>query len=473
MLGLFGLLSLGSRSLATEQQGVEVTGHNLANVNNPAYARQRVNISTSITVNGPLGPQGTGADAVAIVQLRSGIIDGQIQSETSVRGSLEAQQSALQFAQSSLGQQISTLSGADATDGVSSSQGLADGLAGLFSGFQSLSTDATSMGERQSLLQKASDLGTQFNQIDQRLGSLTQSLNQSVQDDVTSANSLLGDIAGLNKQISTEEATSQGTANDLRDLRQQKFEELSKFVKVDVASASNGSLHVSVAGTTLVSGDQVVDTMQTYEAGGGQMLVCAMTAGTPLSLTGGSIQGTIEARDGPVATLRASVNSLASQLISEVNTIHAAGFGLNGSSGANFFTGTNAADIKVNDALVSDPSLVQAAGVAGAVGDNQVALALAQLAGKPIPALGGQTLSQSYSQTVSAIGQSFSSVNTQLSNQSVVDKMLQQQRDSVSGVSLDEEMTNLTLYQRAYQASARLITIVDGMLDTIVNMKAP
>src|SRR6185436_16236892 len=97
----------------------------------------------------------------------------------------------------------------------------------------------------------------------------------------------------------------------------------------------------------------------------------------PVTPTGGRIQGTITARDGALKNLRDDLNTLASQLITEVNTVHRAGFSLSGSTGADFFTGTNAADIKVNATLLNDPALLQAGGVSGAVGDNQVALSLA------------------------------------------------------------------------------------------------
>lgn len=470
MLGLFGTLNLGARSLQTQQQGIEVAGQNLANVNNAAYARQRVALQTSVTINGQIGPQGTGAEAVAIVQIRSGLLDDQIQAETSVRGSLEAQQLALQYAEADLGTQIDRVASGSDTASVSGAHNLAGGLSDLFNSFQSVSANPTSMTERESLLMNAVTLTTQFQQVDQRLGNLTASLNESVETDVGSANQLLADIAKLNDQIGIAEASSNGVANDLRDLRQQKIEALAKVVKIDVATGAQGSADISIAGTTMVSGNEVAETLQTYDAGGGQILVRAASTATPLTLTGGSLQGTIDARDGAVASLRTSINSLAAQLISEVNVIHAAGFSLTGSTGENFFTGTNAADMQVNSTLLNDPSLFQAAGVAGGTGENQVALALAQLAGKKLPALNGQTLSQGYSQTVAALGQSLASVNTQLSDQEVVEKMLTQQRSSVSGVSLDEEMTDLTKFQRAYQASAKLISIVDEMLDTVVNM---
>ncbi len=475
MLGLFGILNLGTRSLSAQRQGVEVAGQNLANVNNPAYARQRVQLATSVTTIGESGPQGSGVDAVAIVHMRSAILDNQIQAEGSVRGSLESQQLALQYAQASLGAQIDRLAsgaeGAAAASGVGGGHSVGAGLSDLFAAFQSLSSNPTSMAERQTLLMKASTLASQFNQIDQRLGNLRLSLNDSINADVGAANGILSTIAELNRNISQIEAMSSGQANDLRDARQQQIELLSKYVKVDVTNGANNMLNISVDGTALVTDISVTDTLDSYDAGAGQVLVRAATGGNTLDVTGGSIHGTIEARDVAVATLQSGINDLASLLITEVNAAHTAGFGLGGTTGENFFNGTTAADIAVNSTLLNDPSLLQAAGVTGAPGDNQVALSLAQLADKKHASLNGQSFAQGYGQAVAGLGQALSSVNTQLSDQQAVENMLLRQRDSLGGVSLDEEMADLTKFQKAFAASARLITTVDEMLDTLVNMK--
>ena len=397
---------MGVKSLQTQQLGVEVTGHNLANVNNPAYARQRINLETSITIPTPIGPLGTGADVTRIQQLRDLVIDNQLQGEISVTGFLEAQQQGLQYAQADLGQQIDRQStgaeGAAASQNLTGTFGLAEGLSDLFSSFRSLSdfTNTTSLAERQVLLQKAQTLATQFNLADSRLATLRTTLDASLQSDVTAANGLLTDIAKLNDEINQEELRSGGTANDLRDTRQGKVEELAKLVKITVTPTPNGGTDISIAGTGIVSGKNVLDTLEVYDAGGGQMLVRTLTGGTPLALTGGRTAGTIQARDGAVAMLRSDINTLAATLITEVNTLHAPGFSLNGTTGANFFSGTNASDIAVNGVLLNDPALVQASGTNGAVGDNQVALALSQLADKKHAGLNNQTFGQAFSRTL-------------------------------------------------------------------------
>jgi flagellar hook-associated protein 1 FlgK len=475
MLGLFGTLNLGARSLQTQQQGIETSGHNLANVNNPAYARQRINIQTADTIPSTLGPVGTGAYVVRIQQLRDALLDHQVTAETSVRSFLDAKQAALDYGQALMGQEIDRQAagaeGAAAAQGTGGQHGIADYLSTFFASLQSLATNPTSLTERQAVLAKAQDLAGRFNQIDTGLGNLQTSLNASIDTDIKSANELLASIADLNKQIVTAEAGIPGAANDLRDLRQGKIEQLAAFVNVQTTEQANGAVDISISGNSIVEGVQVVDTLESYDAGAGQRMVHTATSGTPLTLTSGSIQGVIDARDGALQSFRDDLDNTAAQLIAEVNGIYQSGFSLTGSTGANFFDGTDAASIQVNNVLAGDPSLLQASGVAGAVGDNQVALALAQLANKKIAALSGQTFSQGFSKAVADLGQALSSVNSDISDQNLVQNMLLRQRDSVSGVSLDEEMTEMMKFQKAYEASAHLITTIDEMLDTVLAMK--
>jgi flagellar hook-associated protein 1 FlgK len=214
-----------------------------------------------------------------------------------------------------------------------------------------------------------------------------------------------------------------------------------------------------------------MDTLATYDPGGGNLLVKTATGGVPLTLTGGSLQGTIDARDGTLATLQNSVNTLASTLISQVNSVHGAGYSLTGTTGAAFFSGTDASTIAVNQPLVDNPSLIQASGSPTATGDNTVARALADLATASQSTLNNQTFDDSYTQTVATLGGALNDANNQVTSQTAVAKMFSTQRSSVSGVNTDEEMTNLMSYQQAYSASAELVTTVNAMLVTLLAMK--
>lgn len=472
MLGLFNTLNLGARALTADQAGVEVTGHNLANANNPAYARQRVVLQTSTPTPTAIGLEGTGVQAVTIQQLRDQLLDSQIRSEASVGGYWTAQQSALQNAQTQLNEFLNlNATGSASGSDTATSPGLSSQLDNLFNAFQAVATSPGDLSARQSLVSAAQSLAAGFNQAAQNLTSLNGLLNTSIANDVTSANQLLSDIAGLNAQIARATASG-GTANDLVDAREQDLEKLAQLVNIQTASNADGTVNVSIGGQTLVSGSQLADTLATYDPGTGNLLVQTASSGVPLALSGGSIQGTIDARDGALTTLRNGLDTLASTLITQVNALYRSGYDLNGNTGADFFTGTDAASIGVNPALANDPSQIQASGAANTPGDNSVALQLAQLGQQTLTALGQQTFSGAYALDVQRFGEALAHANDQVDGYNSVNTLLLNQRDSVGGVSLEEEATNLITYQKAYEASARLITTVDQMLETVVNLKS-
>jgi flagellar hook-associated protein 1 FlgK len=249
------------------------------------------------------------------------------------------------------------------------------------------------------------------------------------------------------------------------------LESLAGLVNIQTTTNANGTVDVSVGGTQLISGTQTLDTLQSYDSGNGQMLVRTATGGTPLTLTGGSIQGTIDARDGALQTLRGNLDTLASSLITQVNGVYSSGYDLNGNTGGTLFSGTDAATISVNTSLLTDPSLVQAAGVSGATGDNTVALALAKLGQQSVTTLGNKTFSSAFAADVGAFGYSVSKATSEVTSSTAVSSMLQSQRDSVSGVSLEEEIANLITFQQAYSASSKIITTADQMLQTVIGLK--
>ena len=462
--------------MEAQMAGVEVAGQNLANVSTPGYTRQTVDIEASPDISTSAGSEGTGATVVAIQQAVNTLLNSQIQTQGSAGGYWNAQQSALQSLQTNLDEFLNgtaSSSTSSATGNTTTDTGLSSELSGLFDAFQAVATSPTSVPARQALVSQAQTLSSTFNQIDSQFDSTKTSLNQSLTANVASANTLLSGIAQLNGQISSAEFSG-GTANDLLDERTQDLQNLAQLTNIQTSTGTNGAVDVSIGGQTLVTGTQVEDTLQTYDASGdgsGQLMVQTATGGVDLTLTGGSMQGTIDARDGELSTMQSSINTLASNLITQVNTVNSAGYSLTGTSGQAFFTGTNASDMAVNQALVNDPSLVQASGSATASGDNSVALQLADLATATQSGLNNETFSDSYDQTVAGLGDALQSANTQVTNQSSVANMLQTQQSSTSGVNIDDEMTNLMSFQRAYEASAQLVTTINEMMLTVNDMK--
>jgi flagellar hook-associated protein 1 FlgK len=477
MLSLNGALNMASQAMQTQMTGIDVSGQNLANVNTQGYSRQTVDIQTSPDIATSIGMEGTGSSAVAIQQAVNTLLNSQVVTQQSSNGYWTAQQSALQNAQTSLNEFLNGTAATSSSSSSTSDTGLSGQLTGLFNAFQAVATSPTSIADRQSLISQAQTLASTFNQVDSQLSATRTSLNTSLTNNVTSANSLLSGIAQLNGQIATAEFSG-GTPNDLLDERQQDLQNLSQLTSIQTSAQANGAVDVSIGGQTLVSGDQVADTLQTYDASGngsGQLLVQTATGGVDLKLSGGSMQGTIDARDGELAGMQNQINSLASGLITGINSNgqggYNSGYSLTGTTGADFFTGTDASNIAVNSSLVNDPSLLQASASPTATGDGSVALQIANLASSTQASLNNETFGNYYGATVAGLGDALQTANTQVTNQTAVSNMLSTQQSSVSGVNIDQEMTNLMGFQRAYEASAQLVTTINEMMQTVNNMK--
>lgn len=465
MSGLFGQLNSTVNALTAASRSIETAGKNLANVNNASYARQRVVYGSLGTVQTALGAESMGVQAVGIQQLRDSLMDQQVVREDSTLSSYESEQSAYKRAQAALGQTVDNSGSTGSTNGISQS------LSNFFNSFQSVASSPTDVGDRQTLVQYAGVLSDALNSTDSSLSQVQTDLSSQAATDAGNANTMLSQIANLNSQIGRFEINAPGSAVDLRDDRQAKIDALGKLMSIETKADTNGSGEVSVstrdAGGALVP--LVTDaTVQGLVAVNGSMV----TAGSPakaLALSGGSINGALTARDGAIQTLRDNLNSLASQLITSVNSA----YNPTAAVGGNFFTGTKASDIAVNPTVTASSLVTSSIGVAG---DNDIAQAVASLANKvfstsaaPTPNAIDGTFSQYYANTVSSLGQTLSTTNEKVTNQTTISNIVTTQRDSVSGVSMDEEMTDLIKYQQAYQASARMIQTINELLGTVIN----
>jgi flagellar hook-associated protein 1 FlgK len=464
--GLFATLGNSVKALTAHSRAIETTGKNLANVNNPSYARQRVIYGDRGTVQTPQGPESMGIEALGVQQLRDTLLDKQILREIALKSSYEAEQSGYQRAQAGLGESVDRAS-STAGAGGADHKGLSAALDDFFNAFGSFAARPTDFGERQALLQKANILSDRFQLADQRLAAVQVDLDSAIATDVSDVNQLLQTIADLNGQIGRFEINAPGSAVDLRDQRQARLEELAAKIPIEIAGSTGGMVQVVAkdgSGGNVVLVD--LATVQRTVAFTGT----AFTAGTPattLALTGGSMKGALTARDGAVQTLRNDLDALAKQLVISVN----AAYNPTGSTG-DFFTAANqtAGTISV-DPSVNTTSLKASDG--GAAGDNSLALAVAQLANQGFATSASDEIdgsfSEFFSKTVSKLGQALAGANSRVDDQTNIEQLVRAQRDGISGVSLDEEMADLLKYQRAFQASSRVFSVIDELLDNVVN----
>lgn len=463
MSGLFNSLNSSVMALSAHSRAIETTGKNLANVNNPDYARQRIVYGDRGTVVTPDGAESLGLEALGVQQLRDTLLDRQVMRESALSAAFTAEQNGYQRAQAALGQSIDRAGAATGTG----SSGIAAALDEFFNAFQSFAVRPTDSGERQSLIQKSAILSDRIQLTDRRLAKVQSDLGQQVASDVADVNRLLAAIADLNSQIGRFEVGAPGTAVDLRDQRQARLEELAAKLSVELRDQPGG--HVQVVARD-GSGNDVVLVDHTQVTGpvtfDGVQLSAGATA-TVLAPAAGAIQGSLTARDGAVQSLRNELDLLARQLVTSVN----AAYNPSGTTG-DFFAaaGTTAASFALAGGLAA---ATLKASDGGAAGDNTIALAVARLGSQVFSTAGGDAIDGTFGgffgQAVGNLGQALAGANARVDDQANITRLVRSQRDAVSGVSLDEEMADLMKFQRAFQASSRVFQTVDELLDIIVN----
>ena len=464
-LGIMGTMEMARNAMRVARSGAEVSGNNLANAANPAYARQRIKLNSSVTIPTEKGPQGSGAEVARLESIRDKVLDKSIISEKSISQYLDSKQVYLRRAEANLGQTVDSRS----IDSGGGAHGISEGMTELFNSFQSLSVSPTSTAERQIVVFNAQKIADKFNTIDRRLSDLRTGINAEVEDLVTSVNSKLKAVANIAVNLGNIEIV-EGSANEVRDSLQSSLEELAEFVNISTATNDDGELNVFIDGVQMITDNIMTNSVGLHTDINGMHTMAEQVAGNVMNLKSGYLKGLIDARDTSIVDLQTKINTLATQLITEVNTLHRSGYDLNGNTGQDLFTGTGAADVGVNTNIVSDPRQLQGSSSASESSNNDVIRSIAALSTTALTGLNGMTFSEHYGNTISRFGQEISLTTAQLDDQKAVQKMLEKQRESIMGVSVDEEVANLVVYQRAFQASAKLLTTMDSLMKDVLNL---
>ncbi|MFZ0611994.1 MAG: flagellar hook-associated protein FlgK [Desulfobacterales bacterium] len=461
MANIIGLLDIGKSALLTHQQSLNVTGHNIANVNTPGYTRQRVNLAANSPLDSSPGQMGDGVVAVDIQRVYDRYIGGRITTEKQAFGRWEAQKNALERV--------------EITFDESGGYGLSGSMTEFWNAWQDLSNAPAGHTERVSLVSKAQFLAGAFNKSAADLNQQQVDLDAVVKGGVDDVNRLATEIADLNQKIGEVETGIQN-ANDLRDRRDALVSQLAELIDINTFENGQGRLSISVGnGRPLVDSGQAWHLGTTPNADGhlGVTWIDANNTANDISASvkGGRLKGWLDVRDGAIPDYRTRLDEMAGELAAAVNTVHAAGFDLYATAGQMFFSGSTAADIGVDPLVAVDPNRIAAAATAAGVpGDNSTAVAMAEL--QHASAMGGGTTNfdDFYRSIVSDVGSQVRSAADFSEHQSVMLTSLGNYRESVSGVSLDEEMLNLIKFQHAFDAAAKLVTTVDEMMQTVLDM---
>ena len=455
MAGLISSLHNSSAALRVHSKGLEVTGKNLANVNNRGYSKERVEIGDRGQINTGVATESMGVEAMGLRQNRDALLDKGVMRELTATADLEAAKTVLTSTETALGQFLDRTKDSTSIQNAMGASGgaIGDAITDFFNSWESVSVKPQDVGEKQLLLEKAKILAEKLNQTDDRLENVQSDVDFQTQVDVETVNQLLAEIAKTNDYIAKAELVKPYSAVDLRDQRQAKLEELSKYLDVqfeNITPDGLGQIKVTSGNVTLVDGkdvpgqltyedDSTATDFRTFQLGG--------AAFVPVN---GKLAAQLESSTGTVQTARDQLNSLKTALRDQVNSAYtpAAFFGI--------------------DAVTKEISVSATSISAGNSGSNQIALNVAALGTKSITDL-GSTFNAYFNKTVTTVAQQLNSTNTRLEDQKLSEEMAVNSRDQYSGVSQDEEITDMMKFQRSFQASARHINVIDTLLEQVVN----
>lgn len=512
MFGTFFGINTALRSLQTQQRSINTTAHNIANANTEGYSRQRVIMETTpafpvpaLNKPGGTGWQvGSGVNSQEIRRIRDMFLDNQIRHETGILGFWEQRQDILKQVEVVFNEPSST--------------GLSTLIGQFWDSWQELSKYAESSPVRTTVIETANALAQALNHSAAQLETIMSDIDQIIDLKVMEINSLAQQISDLNKQIKNI-ILAGDQPNDLLDRRDLLLDNLSKIVNFSVESnlvdvngylIPDGQIKVQVDGRYLVDIDvdnqSYVNRMETGDGGAGEDVWEVYWAGdalprTAITFNNGEVKGLQNVR-ADVQGYLDKLDILARGLAENINAIHRQGYALGGqpvdSDGLpdtdpyeNFFVaysspgglgdisqvGINAKNIGVNMNLRNDVTKIAAADTDEAGGNGKNALEILQLrqklfiesGGTLIEGAGGVTTDDYYKNFIARLGVEAYESTRMTTNQGVLLDQLTNRKESISGVSLDEEMVNMLQFQRAYEASARMITTLDSMIDKIIN----
>src|SRR5208283_1757276 len=438
MGGLSASLNIATQSMLAEQGAIETTTNNIANANTPGYSRQVPNLEEAGTIQIGSLTYGTGVQLGSVTSLRDAVLDVRVNQETQQQGQLNA------FLES--GQQIQQLFNETAGTGLQTP------LTNFFNSFSQLASDPSDLTTRQNVITSAQNLATAFKQTSNNLTTLQRNADLSVQQSVSQINSLTAQIAQVNQQVVSATKTGEN-AGPFEDQRQQLINQLSDYIDVsEVDAGSNGLTLTTSAGAPLVVGNQSFALSTQPDSATGFQDVYDNGSAITSQISGGALAGEIQIRDQEIPSVQNSLDTLAYNLSTAVNTQSTKGFDLNGNPGGSLFTpltqvAGSAASLSV---AITDPSLIAASGTAGPTnsGDNSNANALLALQNNNIVA--GQTPLGYYSDLVFKIGNDVSTAQSTQQAGSQTLLQLQNLQGGVSGVDINEEAANLMRFQTAY-----------------------
>jgi len=454
------------------QRAIQTVSHNISNKDTEGYSRQRVEVESSPASGGKIRIGG-GAHTSNIRRLNNQHVEKQLQKAMASASNFKEKSEIMGQVENVFNEQLN--------------KGLNKHMSEFFNSFGELAQNPESLAVRMQVKDAADSLTQGFKRINKELGEIQKSTDYSMHMHVNEINGMTKEIAELNERIVNVEVGSP-VANDERDRRDLLIKKLGEIVDIDHMENKQGAVTITTGGTAvLVSGfsqqELFAATTQAKEGkpeGGVEIFYKASKSGSPVNITqqikGGKLGAEIQLRDGNISQIKDRVNEMAYNVAWEVNRAHVEGFDRYNKTGEQFFkiskdVKTAASTIALNENIKADVGKIAVAAAPGSPGDNRIANIIANLESKQTMSSKTSSYNDFYASIVGEVGIDTARAKSSLESSEDSLAQVKNMRETISGVSLDEEATKLIEYQKAYAASARLIKTADEMLDTVLRIK--
>lgn len=456
-------LSLITQGLDADQSALDIVANNVANANTTGYTREVANFQETppVTINGIA--YGSGVTETGPTSVRDRVLDQRLDQQQQLASASGSRLSALNTLQA--------LFTPDSGSSSSKAGDIGSDLTSFFSSLSTLETSPTNNAYRQQVLSAAGTLAGDISSAAASLNSQRAALDQEAAGVTSQVNTLTTAIAQLNQQIQSIDPGSD--AGTLEDQRQQDISKLSQLIGINqVTTEDNGLSITTPSGQLLVSGNTSYSLTTGLSDGVTHFYLGNTDVTAQLTTGGGELGGYLTARDQDIPATLSSLDQLAYNISTEVNTLNNAGTdmaGDNGNAGDIFSAPTQVASSAASMSVVmTDPNHIAAAGAGQGTGDNSNATAMANLAIQAI--VNGQTPTDYYSNFVSTLGATVSGVEAENTAQNASVSQLQTQINALSGVNLNDEASSLTTFEQSYQAASQVFTLLNTVMASALNL---
>lgn len=447
MQALGNALNSALRALEANQVGLAVAANNIANAQTPGYSRQQVMLR-------PIAQRG-GVEVGGTEAVRDRLIELRLRQEVSGRAQQEMKHEGL--------------SDIEMLFNESDDTGMLPLLSDFFNSFHALSAEPNSLNLRQQVTTNATKLTGFMNSRANSLSDIQTRTNASIATDIAQANVLIDQIASLSEQIDEQEALN--PANELRDQRSILVQQLSE--KVDVRELdSNGNYQLTIGANRPLVYNSAATHLETRIGAGGFTEIRIGIEDVTAEITSGRIGARLELRDQTIPQYLDALNQLAYELVENVNSIHSGAYDLDGNTGNAFFetlTSANgaAAAIALDAGVSGDPRKVATSEEANGTG-NEAAIEMGNLMNARV--FSGGSIIEQYRSLIYSLGSDTANADLGAKQHEALLNQLENRRQQVSGVSIDEETVKILQFQRSFEASARVVQAIDELLQLTLSL---